>query len=47
MSSTQTLASYLSKLKYEDLPPSVVEKGKVAILDVVGNAIGGYGLNLS
>ena len=47
MSSTRTLASYLSKLKYEDLPPSVVEKGKVAILDVVGNAIGGYGLNLS
>ena len=42
MSTTRTLASYLSNLKYEDLPPAVIERGKVAILDVVGNAIGGY-----
>ena len=47
MSTTRTLASYLSNLKYEDLPPSVIERGKVAILDVVGNAIGGYPLSLS
>ena len=47
MSSTRTLASYLSKLKYEDLSPEVIEKGKAAILDPVGNAIGGYPLTLS
>ena len=47
MSTTRTLASYLSNLNYEDLPPAVIERGKVAILDVVGNAIGGYPLTLS
>ena len=47
MSSTRTLASYLSNMKYEDLPPEVVEKGKMAIVDVVGNCIGGYPLDLS
>ena len=47
MSATRTLAGYLSRLRYEDLSPSVVEKGKLAILDAVGNAIGGYPLSLS
>ncbi|MCE2405719.1 MAG: MmgE/PrpD family protein [Dehalococcoidia bacterium] len=47
MSSTRTLASYLSGLRFEDLPPEVVEKGKLAILDAVGNCIGGYPLALS
>ena len=47
MSSTRTLASYLSNLKYEDLPPEVVEKGKAAILDPIGNSIGAYSLRLS
>ena len=47
MSATRTLASNISKLKYEDLPPSVVEKGKLAIMDSTGNAIGGYPLGLS
>ena len=47
MSSTRTLASYASKLRYEDLPQSVVEKGKHAILDALGNSIGGYPLSLS
>ena len=47
MSSTRILASYLSKIRYEDLPPSVVEKGKVAIMDSVGNMIGAYPLSLS
>ena len=47
MSSTRALASYISKLKYEDLPPSVVEKGKIAILDVLGISIGAYPLELS
>ena len=47
MSSTRTLASYLSRLKYEDLPPEVVEKGKAAILDPICNSIGGYSLKIS
>ena len=47
MSSTRILASYLSGLRFEDLPPEVVEKGKLAILDAVGNCIGGYPLGLS
>ena len=47
MSSTRTLASYLSKIRCEDLPPEVVEKGKIAIVDALGNAIGGYPLPLS
>ena len=47
MSSTRILASYLSGLRFEDLPPEVVEKGKLAILDAVGNCIGGYPLTLS
>ncbi len=47
MSSTRILASYLSELRFEDLPPEVVEKGKLAILDAVGNCIGGYPMGLS
>ena len=47
MSTTRTLASYISKLKYEDLPPAVAEKGRLAVMDGVGNAIGGYGVDLS
>ncbi len=47
MSSTRALASYISKLQYEDLPPSVVEKGKIAILDVLGISLGAYPLGLS
>ena len=47
MSSTRTLASYLSKIEYDDLPPAVVEKGKLAIVDAVGNCIGGYPIYLS
>lgn len=47
MSSTRTLASYLSGLRFEDLPREVVDKAKLAILDAVGNCIGGYPLALS
>ena len=47
MSATRTLASYASKLNYEDLPPEAVERGKLQILDALGNAIGGYSLELS
>ena len=44
MSATGTLASYFSNLKYEDLPPEVAEKGKLCILDALGNCIGGCAL---
>ena len=44
MCATRTLASYLSNLKYEDLPPEVAEKGKLCILDALGNCIVGYAL---
>ena len=47
MSSTRTLASYLSGLRFEDLPQEIVDKAKLAILDAVGNCIGGYPLALS
>ena len=47
MSSTRILASYLSKIRYEDLPPSVVENGKLTILDAMCNMIGAYPLSLS
>ena len=47
MSVTRTLASYLSNIKYDDLPPEVVEKAKLAIFDTLGNMIGGYPLSLS
>ena len=47
MSSTRTLAKYLSQMSYEDLPPKVVEKSKLSVLDALGNIIGGYPLNLS
>ena len=47
MSATRTLANYLSALKYEDLPPPVVEKGKLMVLDAIGNCIGGYSLPLA
>ena len=47
MSSTRILASYLSNIRYQDLPPSVVENGKLTILDTVGNMIGAYPLILS
>ena len=47
MSATRTLASYLSNIKYDDLPPEVIEKAKLAILDTLGNMIGGYPLSLS
>ncbi len=36
-----------SGFKYEDLPPEVAEKGKLCILDALGNRIGGYALKRS
>lgn len=47
MSATRTMANYISNLKFEDLSPNVAEKGRLAVLDGVGNAIGGYGVELA
>ena len=47
MSVTRVLARNISNCRYEDLPPAVVEKGRLAIMDSIGNAIGGYPLHLS
>ncbi len=41
-SATQTLASFASRVTFEDLPPQVVHKAKQVILDMVGCALGGY-----
>ena len=41
------LAGYLSRLKFEDLPTDVVEKGKLSIINSLGNSIGGYPLTVS
>jgi 2-methylcitrate dehydratase PrpD len=47
MSSTRALAGYLSRLKYENLPADVVEKGKLSLINSLGNSIGGYPLTVS
>ena len=47
MSATRSLASFAAGLKYEHMPAQVVEKGKLAVLDALGNTIGGYALSLS
>ena len=47
MSSTRALAGYLSRLRFEDLPADVVEKGKLSIINSLGNSIGGYPLTVS
>lgn len=36
------LARYASGLRFEDLPPQVVEKAKTCVLDVLGIAAGGF-----
>ena len=47
MSATRALARNVSRLTFQDLSPRAVEAGKLAVLDAVGNAIGGYPLSLS
>lgn len=47
MSSTRALAGYLSRLQYEDLPEDVVEKGKLSLINSLGNSIGGFPLTVS
>jgi 2-methylcitrate dehydratase PrpD len=36
---TETLASYVAELKYDDIPPEVLERAKVLTLDFLGSAI--------
>src|ERR1700688_1653471 len=36
---TETLASYVAKLKFQDIPPQVLERAKVLTLDFLGSAI--------
>ncbi|WP_167759518.1 MmgE/PrpD family protein [Mycobacterium sp. PS03-16] len=44
MRETQQLSEYIAGLKYEDLPPAVVEQAKIAIRDAMGVAL--YSANL-
>ncbi len=36
---TETLAGYVANLKFEDIPPEVLERAKVLTLDFLGSAI--------
>ena len=36
---TATLAAYVAKLKYEDIPHEVLERAKVLTLDFLGSTI--------
>ena len=36
---TATLAAYVANLKFEDIPPQVLERAKVLTLDFLGSAI--------
>jgi len=36
---TETLATYVAELKYEDIPPQVLERAKALTLDFLGSAI--------
>lgn len=42
-----TLSSYATSLRYEDLPPEVVHQAKRLIIDTLGCAIGGYSSEIS
>lgn len=39
---TRDLATFIARVKYEDLPKDVVEKSKLILLDDIGNALGGH-----
>jgi 2-methylcitrate dehydratase PrpD len=43
MSLTRLLAEFCTGLKFEDLPPEVVEKAKICILDAIGVGLEGAG----
>src|SRR5579864_4444696 len=36
---TETLAGYVAELKYEDIPPAVIARAKLLILDFLGSAV--------
>src|SRR5947208_15538298 len=36
---TATLAAYVAKLKYEDIPPEVIARAKMLTLDFLGSAV--------
>lgn len=42
MSIARRYADYACDLRYEDLPPEVVDHAKKLILDIIANSIGGY-----
>lgn len=42
MSIARTYAEYATDLRFEDLPPAVVEHAKKLIVDIIANSIGGY-----
>jgi len=44
---TRTLVNYAVKTKYDDLPKEVVEKVKLATLNILGAAFGGYKTKLA
>ena len=44
MSVTRELANYLAEIEYDQLPTAVQERAKLAVLDSLGVALGGYGL---
>ena len=41
MEATRTLAAFAATLRFEDLPPEVVQKATLVLLDFVGNTFGG------
>jgi 2-methylcitrate dehydratase PrpD len=42
---TDLLADYVHRLRFEDLPPHVVESAKLVILDYLASAMAGYKIN--
>ena len=42
MGVTRTLARFVAEAKYEDLPPKVVNHAKMAVLNILAAALGGY-----
>ncbi len=44
---TLELARYCSELRYQDLPPAVVEKAKECVLDLLGCAVAGHPMESS
>lgn len=41
MHETRTLAEFVAQTQFDDLPPSLVDECKIAVLDTCGAACGG------